>query len=184
MSTHLAAPRVLYLVVCAAPPAQRILQLVDALHAEGWSVHVIATATAAGWLPINDLTQRTGHPVLHAQRHPDQPSLLPPADAVAVVPATFNTINKWALGINDSLALGILNETLATDLPIIAALYAKTALTSHPSFAGHLRILADAGVHLTEPEALRPATDGDPFRWTVILDALHSLPARRTPPSR
>jgi hypothetical protein len=35
---------------------------------------------------------------------------LPPADAIAVAPATYNTINKWAAGISDTLALGILCE--------------------------------------------------------------------------
>lgn len=35
---------------------------------------------------------------------------MPPADAIAVASATFNTINKWAAGISDTLALGILCE--------------------------------------------------------------------------
>jgi hypothetical protein len=35
---------------------------------------------------------------------------------VVVAPATFNTINKWALGIIDTLVLGILNEALGLGL--------------------------------------------------------------------
>jgi len=181
MSTDTTVERVLYLVVCAAPPARCITALVDAVQRERWSVYVIATPTAPTWLPSELLARRTGHPVLHRQRHPDETSVLPRADAIAVVPATFNTINKWALGINDSLALGILNESLGTDLPIIAAPYAKSVLASHPAFAGYLRTLARSGVHLTATEALRPASDDEPFRWHIIVEALRSLAARPKP---
>lgn len=38
--------------------------------------------------------------------------MLPLATAIAVVPATFNTINKWVAGISDTFALGILNEAI------------------------------------------------------------------------
>jgi flavoprotein len=34
-----------------------------------------------------------------------------------VAPATFNTINKWAQGISDTLALGLLNEATGLGLP-------------------------------------------------------------------
>lgn len=55
-------------------------------------------------------------------KHPDEPDVLPPADAFVVAPATFNTIDKWAQDISDTLALGLLNEAadlvgLAEDLP-------------------------------------------------------------------
>ncbi|EFL24501.1 putative membrane protein [Streptomyces himastatinicus ATCC 53653] len=43
-----------------------------------------------------------------AWRSPGDPRPLPPADAIAVAPATFNTINNWAAGISDTLAVGIL----------------------------------------------------------------------------
>jgi phosphopantothenoylcysteine decarboxylase len=36
------------------------------------------------------------------------------------VSATFNVINNWAQGINDTLALGILNEALGADVPVYA----------------------------------------------------------------
>jgi phosphopantothenoylcysteine synthetase/decarboxylase len=38
--------------------------------------------------------------------------MLPRADAVAIAPATFNTINKWVAGISDTFALGLLNEAI------------------------------------------------------------------------
>lgn len=33
--------------------------------------------------------------------------MLPPADAFVVALATFNMVNKWALGISDTLTLGL-----------------------------------------------------------------------------
>lgn len=169
--------RLLYLVTCAAPPARHVTELVEAAQRDGWDVHIIATETAYTWLPAEQLAATTGHPVRYRQRHPDEPSTLPRADAIAVVPATFNTINKWATGINDSLALGILNESLGTGLPIIASPYVKPTLARHPAFDAHLRLLADHGVRLTPTQVLRPPQDDEPFRWQVILDVLHGLPA-------
>ncbi|MEV4515183.1 flavoprotein [Dactylosporangium sp. NPDC049525] len=162
----------LYLVVCAAPPCQHITGLVDLLQDAGWGVQVIATPTATTWMRIDEVEQRTNHPVLHRQRHPDEPSLLPRADAIMIAPATFNTINKWAAGINDSLALGVLNESLGAELPIVASIYAKPVLTSHPAFATHLQLLREAGVRFTDIEALRPSQPDEPFRWHAVANLL------------
>jgi flavoprotein len=38
--------------------------------------------------------------------------LPPPPDAITVASATFNTINKWAAGISDTVVLGLLTEAL------------------------------------------------------------------------
>ena len=37
-----------------------------------------------------------------------------------VAPATFNTINKWAAGISDTLALGLLTEAIGKKIPVVA----------------------------------------------------------------
>ncbi|TCB90996.1 flavoprotein [Micromonospora zingiberis] len=147
--------RVLALVVCAAPPVLRIGELVDLLQADGWTVCVTATPTAATWIERQALEQQTGYPVRVQWRKPGEPEPHPSADAVVVVPATFNVINKWAQGINDTLALGILNETLGAGIPVYAFPNVKAQLASHPSYERHLRILQDAGVALAPlPAAL------------------------------
>ncbi len=79
-------------------------------------------------------------------RKPDEPSFEPLGNAVLVAPATFNTINKWALGINDSLALGLLNEALGRAVPIEARPCLNDALAIHPAYRQALKLLADAGV--------------------------------------
>ncbi|MFI7550383.1 flavoprotein [Micromonospora sediminimaris] len=141
--------RVLALVVCAAPPVLRIAELIDLLQEDGWTVCLTATPTAATWIDREALAAQTGYPVRVEWRKPGEPEPHPPATAVAVVPATFNVINKWAQGINDTLALGILNEALGAGIPVHAFPNVKEQLTAHPSYDRHLRSLQDAAVAVT-----------------------------------
>ena len=76
--------------------------------------------------------------------------------------------------------LGILNESLCTDLPIIVAPYAKPALASHPAYHAHLAVLAGSGVRLTATEELRPLRD--PCRSSGTSCSQHC--ALRSPETR
>jgi phosphopantothenoylcysteine decarboxylase len=167
-----AAGRVLYIVTCAAPPARSIGGLVDLTRHLGWIVCVIATPRAASWIDTGDLADRTGYPVRSDYKHPDQPDVLPRPDAVAVVPATFNTVNKWAAGVSDTLALGILNEALGVRLPIVVVPYVNATLAAHPAFARSVDLLRDSGITLLPADAIRPEEEGGSFRWSAVADAL------------
>jgi phosphopantothenoylcysteine decarboxylase len=112
---------VLYIVTCAAPPARHISELVALAQQDGWTVGFLPPP-AAGWIDTSALSDLTGDPVRSDYKQPDDPDVLPPADGFAVVPATFNAIDKWAAEISDTLALGILNEALRLQLPIVVAL--------------------------------------------------------------
>ncbi|MEU5943753.1 flavoprotein [Micromonospora sp. NPDC047548] len=164
--------RVLHLVVCAAPPAQRIGELVELLMEDAWTVCVIATPTAAAWLDRAALEEQTGYPVRVEWRMPGDPEPHPAADVLLVLPVTFNTVNKWATGASDTLALGILNEALGAGLPIHAFPRVKPALAAHPAYAAHLRLLREAGVLVHDGDFLRPDEDLVPARWTVVIDTL------------
>src|SRR5207247_9623047 len=133
-------------IACAAPPARSIGELVELMQRGSWIVCVIVTPQAASWIDTEGLAQQTGYPVRSAYKHPDDPDVLPRADAIAVVPATFNTINKWAAGISDTFALGILNEALGLNLPIVVCPHAKPPLAAHPAFARNLALLRESGV--------------------------------------
>lgn len=137
---------VLALVVSAAPPVLRIGELIDLLLADGWTVCVTATPTAATWIDLDVLARQTGYPVRVDWRLPGDPEPHPAADATVVVPATFNVINKWALGINDTLALGILNQALGSGLPVYAFPNVKAELGAHPAYKTSLRQLSAVGV--------------------------------------
>jgi tetratricopeptide (TPR) repeat protein len=72
-----------------------------------WAVCLIATPCAFQWL---NAPGYTGHLVRHDYKLAGEPHVLPEPDAIIVAPGTFNAINKWAAGIFDTLALGLLCE--------------------------------------------------------------------------
>lgn len=105
-----------------------------------------------------------------------------PPDAMVVAPATFNTINKWAAGISDTLALGLLNEALGLGLPVVAVPFPNIALAQHPAFRRSMRELEALGVRLLfDPDAyplptpnLGPASR-DLFPWQALREEFARL---------
>jgi len=111
---------------------------------------------------------------------------------VIVVPATFNTINKWVQGISDTLALGLLNEAVGRHLPIAAVPWPNTALATHPVFLRSVATLRDWGVRvildlgrLPQPSSAPPGSapapgpEPVPFPWgeaRAILPGLRAEP--------
>lgn len=159
---------VLYLVVCAAPPAGEIHELLELLQRVGWTVQVIATPQALDWLDAEALERKAGHPVRYDYRR--EREKLPPAHTIAVVPATFNTINKWAAGISDTFALGILNEAIGLGVRVLAVPYSKPSLAAHPMFGESLKRLTSWGVTVLPNEIIRPKEKGQPFEWGPVVD--------------
>lgn len=167
--------QVLYLVSCAAPPVLHLTELIEAAQADDWEVCLALTPIAATWSDIAALANLTGHAVRHGPRHPAEVEAWPAPSAVLVAPVTFNTLNKWAAGISDSVALGLLNEAIGQRMPVVAAPYAKESLASHPAYRRSVSVLRDCGVQvLMEPQGLEPKADTDPltFTWHRLLTAL------------
>jgi phosphopantothenoylcysteine synthetase/decarboxylase len=154
--------RVLYWIISAAPPAREWQSALRALQEDCWDPYVIVTETAARWLDPDALAAASGHTVRSRPRRPDETDNSPLADAVLLAPATFNTLNKWASGINDSLALGLLNELMGAHVPIVIAPYLKAALASHPAYQANLERLRGAGARILEGE----------FSWAGAREAL------------
>src|SRR5579863_7532781 len=148
------ASRILYLIVCAAPPAQQTPDVVESLQANMWDVCVIATPQASRWMDLPALATLTGHIVRTDYKLPGEADPLPKADAMLVMPATFNTINKWAQGIGDTLATSLLCEALGRGSPpIVTVPCLKMDLVRHPAFSRSVALLRECGVHvLHEPE--------------------------------
>src|SRR5262245_51236462 len=111
---------VLYAIVCGSPASRHVGKLVELAQERGWDVCVVATPDALKFLDVPRLAELTGHPVRSRYKSPGEPDVLPDADAMVVAPATVNTTNKWAAGIADTLALGLLVEALGLNLPIVA----------------------------------------------------------------
>ncbi|MGM9335690.1 flavoprotein [Streptomyces sp. TR1341] len=164
----------LYVVVCASGIAGDVGTLIAAAQERQWDVGVVATPQGLGFLDVAAVEARTGYPIRSAWRKPGDPRPLPPADAITVAPATFNTINKWAAGISDTLALGILCEAYGMGIPIAVLPYLNAAQAAHPAYRQSLERLTEMGVRLGSYEPHRPKADGGAqrFRWTEALDLL------------
>jgi Flavoprotein len=143
----------------------------------GWDVCVIATPDGAKFLDAGQLAEQTGHPVRVYYKQPHEPDLLPPPDAFVIAPATFNTINKLAAGISDTLALGLVNEAVGLGLPIIAAAWPNARLVRHPVFQRSVDTLRSWGVTVIIDPARLPRASEAPavFPWEELRSALARL---------
>lgn len=170
---------VLYLVVSGATPARELPTQVAALIAAGWDTCVITTPEGARFFGAGQIAELTGHPVRTTFKDPDAPDVLPPADAFAAAPATFNTVNKWAAGISDTLALGLLNEAVGLGLPIVTVPWPNVPLARHPAFGRSIATLRECGITvILDPERLPGATAPPPGQDGFPWDDLHAELAR------
>jgi hypothetical protein len=172
--------RTLYIITCGSSSAPRVYALIEEAQQQGWDVWSILTPAGRKFVDVARLEALTGHPVRSEYKDPEEPDVLPRADALIVFPATFNTINKWAMGISDTLAVGLLSEYTGLKLPIIAVPCFKTGggLDTNPAFPRSMRLLRRAGICiLYEPERY-PPKNWVPSR--TILATLDVLMERRT----
>ncbi len=172
---------VLYVVTCAARSAQPmyIQDFVTLAQTALWDVYVIATPQATKFIDMPLLEKLTGHPVRTEYRHPEEPDTFPKANAIVVTPTTFNTLNKWTLGITDTLALGLLCEYTGLGTPIVAVpCVPLDSLARHPAFSKSVAFLKECGVSvLYEPQKYPPMNN---VPWEVILHSLNEATAEYT----
>jgi phosphopantothenoylcysteine synthetase/decarboxylase len=162
--------RVLYILSCGSPVAHRVPELVRLAQSAHWNVCVLTTPHGRNFLDGSSLESLTGYPVRSTYKHPNDPDLLPQADALIAFPATFNTLNKWALGITDTLAVGLLCEYTGLKKPIVAVPVTGEGLGNHPALVRSVRLLRRYGITvLYEPEGLF-LLQRDPI--AMILQAL------------
>jgi phosphopantothenoylcysteine synthetase/decarboxylase len=176
--------RVLYVIVCGAGPASHVGRLVNLAQEQGWDVQIIATPASLGFIDVGNLEKQTGRPVRSQYRKPGEPRS-PRADAIIVAPATYNTINKWAAGICDTYALGLLAEAPGLGIPAAVLPFVNTALADRRAFRRSVDELRQEGIRVLlgpggfEPHA--PGTGGDridAFPWPAVLDAVERASAR------
>lgn len=180
---------VLYVIACGGRPAGDLVRHLRDWQDDGWHTCVVATPSALKFIDRESLQAITGHVVRHDYKQPDQPDVLPPADAIVIAPATFNTINKMVSGSSDTLALGILNEAIGKGTPITAVPTPNVALARHPAFVASVTTLRSWGVHLLfDPDRYPlPVPDMGPpaadlFPWQDLRVALSSMRSLVTAP--
>jgi len=173
--------RVLSIVVCGAGPAVEIATFVKLAIDRGWIVQVIATPAALEFFDPAEIEALTGSPVRSRYSAPGSPRSRIP-DAIAVAPATYNTINKWALGISDTYALGVLAEQTGLGIPIVVLPFVNAALASRAPFEQSIKSLRAEGVSiLLGPGAIephQPHTGGSliaSYPWHLALDEVDGM---------
>jgi hypothetical protein len=142
----------LTLVACGAGPATALSTCVKLARDRGWTVQVTATPAALHFFDAAAIEDQTGRLVLSQYSKPGAPRSLIP-DAILVAPATYNTINKWAQGISDTYALGILAEATGLGVPIVVLPFVNTALAGRAPFRRSVE--SPAGRRRTDPPGIR-----------------------------
>ncbi|MFG3343512.1 flavoprotein [Streptomyces sp. NPDC048018] len=173
--------RTLYLFSSAAPPVVDIAKAIEEAQADGWDVCLGLTPTAARWIgeSLDGLAALTGHPVRWEYRLPWQPDAWPEPDAILFAPATFNSINAWALGLTDRFVVGVVAEGIGKGIPIVTMPCVNEAFVRHPQFEQSVAALRNAGVNVLYGEGgflPHPPGEGDPatYPWRAALDAVHA----------
>ena len=177
-----AGGRVLYVIVCGAGPAGEVGRLVELAHDRGWTVQIIATPSALAFIDVAKLEAQTGRAVRSEYRSPGE-LRSPRADAIIVAPATYNTINKWANGISDTYALGILAEAPGFGIPVVVLPFVNSALAGRAPFKDSVNALRGEGVRILlgpgEFKPHPPGTGGDrisDFPWQLAMTSVPDDP--------
>jgi nitroimidazol reductase NimA-like FMN-containing flavoprotein (pyridoxamine 5'-phosphate oxidase superfamily) len=176
---------VLYVIVCGAGPAGQVTRLISYARSRGWNPYLIATPAALDFIDVPELESQTGHPVRTEYQTSGTAASgrsLPKADAIIVAPATYNTVNKWANGISDNFALGILAEAVGLHIPVVVLPFVNSALAAHPTFRRSVALLRDTGIDVIHgPGRLEPHPPGtgastfETFPWHQALDEADRL---------
>ncbi|MFJ2903387.1 flavoprotein [Streptomyces sp. NPDC087212] len=173
---------VLYLFGSAAPPVFDVGRVVEDAQARGFDVCLGLTPTAARWLgdQVPVLAELTGHPVRSEYKTPGEPDVWPKADVIAVAPATFNTVNSWALGLTHDFVVGVVAEGVGKDIPLVLMPCVNAAYVQHLRFERSISELREMGVEVlygeggfvpNQPGQSRPKE----YPWGLVLDAAERL---------
>jgi phosphopantothenoylcysteine synthetase/decarboxylase len=174
-------PRELSVVVCGAPPTSDVGALVRLAQQRSWIVRAVPTPDALSFVDAVALESMTGNTVEVGYRSPSD--VRPPRpDAVIVAPATFNTINKSALGITDVHALGVVAEAIGRKVPVVMVPWVNAPLAAREPFRRAVTLLRDEGVyvllrgeHPAEPFGVENSEVSD-FPWERALDVIERSP--------
>jgi hypothetical protein len=154
---------ILYIVGCGAGPVKDITKLVS-LAADAWKVQVLLTP--AGETMVSD----EGLPRLQSSREA-------PPDAIIIAPATFNTVNKLALGICGNRVLDILQPRIRC-VPTVVVPFANAGYQNRHPFVKSIKALREEGLTVILPEPHPEGTGGclnDSFPWQLALEKAATL---------
>jgi phosphopantothenoylcysteine synthetase/decarboxylase len=121
-----------YLVVTGAGIAGAVVpDLVAGLAARFPAVLTLPTPNAARVIERGALSRLPGHRIVESY-FDDAILPRPPYGLVLVAPCSFNSLNKLAGGIADTLAHSVVAEAIGRGTPVIVAIACNTPLWAHP----------------------------------------------------
>lgn len=169
----------LQIVVCGAGPAVDVTKLISTALDRSWTAAVTATPSAMDFLDLPAIEELSGTPVRSTYRaSPGRRRSIPAADALVIAPATYNSINKIALGLADNYAMTSVAELIGRHIPTVVVPFLNTALATRPPFRRAVASLRDEGVHVLlgpedkwEPHLPGSGNDRQhAFPWTTAFD--------------
>ena len=142
---------VVYLVLSGTTTAARCPELLRELVALGFStVIALPTPNASRTIARRELADVAGAQVVELYFDlAIRPR--PPRGVVLFAPCSFNSLNKLAHGIADSLALSVVAEAIGRHTPVIVAPSLNQPLLEHPQAQMSLQILPTWGVTIVPP---------------------------------
>ncbi|MEV0603399.1 flavoprotein [Streptomyces sp. NPDC050315] len=171
--------RVLYLFGSAAPPVHDLAAVVQTAQSRGLTVCLGLTPTATEWLApqLTELERLTGYPVRSQYKQPGTADVWPKADVIAFAPATFNSINAWALGLTQNFVVGVVAEGIGKRIPMVTMPCVNAAYAAHPQLERSIETLRGAGVRVLYGEGgFVPNAPGQgrppEYPWHLLLDAV------------
>jgi len=139
-----------YLLVTGAGTARRAPGLIAALAPRVPNLLTVLTPNAARVVSPRELGLVPGHRIVES--YFDEAILpSPPLGVTLVAPCTFNSLNKLALGIADTLALSIAAEAIGRGTPVIVAVSVNDPLWAHPRTAESIATLRSWGARVLDP---------------------------------
>jgi phosphopantothenoylcysteine synthetase/decarboxylase len=139
-----------YLLVTGAGTARRIPGLIAGLAPRVPALTTVLTPNASRVISPRELALVPGHRIVESY-FDDAILPRPPDGVVLVAPCTFNSLNKLAHGIADTLALSIAAEAIGRGTPVVVAVSVNDPLWKHPRTAESIETLRAWGVKVLEP---------------------------------
>jgi phosphopantothenoylcysteine synthetase/decarboxylase len=142
---------VVYLVISGTTTSARCPELLRGLVALGFaSVIALPTPNASRTIALRELADVAGAQVVESYFDlAIRPR--PPRGVLLFAPCSFNSLNKLAHGIADSLALSVAAEAIGRRTPVIVAPSLNQPLLDHPMAQASLRTLPLWGVTIVPP---------------------------------
>ncbi len=144
--------KTLYVIIAGAGTARRIPGIIEQLSGCFEQVIVVPTENAGRVISRRELALISGVTVVDS--YFDKAILpYPPHGVVLVAPCTFNSLNKLAAGIADTLALSIAAEAIGRGTPVVVALSVNPPLHAHPRTGISIEILRSWNVEVIDPDS-------------------------------